>query len=266
MKPVLFLSHGGGPWPWMKDQMQGRYDRLEAALREVPRLAGKRPKAVLMISAHWEEPAFTLMTHPNPPMIYDYFGFPEYTYQVSYPAPGAPQLAERTRELLQSAGISARLDPQRGFDHGLYAPMVVMYPQADMPVLQLSLRSGLDPVQHLALGRALAPLRDEDVLIIGSGLSYHNLRAFGPAGKAPSAAFDAWLLSAMAGDGTDRANALVNWERAPAARLAHPREEHLLPLMVAAGAAERDSVTRVYHEDNFSGGISVSNFMFGAAD
>ena len=149
MLPTLFISHGGGPWPWMQDQMGTRYDRLAAALREVPQHVGTTPKAILMVSAHWEEPGFTVMAHPQPPMIYDYSGFPDYTYRIRYAAPGAPQLAGRVRELLTATGIATGIDAQRGFDHGMYAPMVVMYPAANVPVTQLSLKRGLDPDEHL---------------------------------------------------------------------------------------------------------------------
>lgn len=261
--PTFFISHGGGPWPWMMDEWQGAYDQLAAALRRLPDDAGARPKAVLMVSAHWEEPEFTVQSNPEPGMIYDYGGFPDYTYRIRYPAPGEPSLARRVQELLRNAGIAVGEDSQRGYDHGMFAPMAAMYPDADMPTVQLSLKRGLDPLAHLALGRALAPLRDEGILIIGSGLSYHNLRAFGPIARMPSAAFDTWLNAALATPGESRWNALVNWQQAPSARQAHPREEHLLPLMVAVGAAASDAALRVYHEDNFFGGISVSNWRFG---
>jgi aromatic ring-opening dioxygenase catalytic subunit (LigB family) len=262
--PAYFISHGGGPWPWMKEQMGGAYDRLEAALARMPAQVGRTPRAVLMVSAHWEAPRFTVQTNPAPGMLYDYGGFPEFTYHIRYPAPGAPAVAARVRELLAAAGIPSDEDASRGFDHGMFAPMAVIYPQADVPVLQLSLKKGLSPDEHLALGRALAPLRDEDVLIVGSGLSYHNLRAFGPAARAPSAAFDAWLADTLAiADAATRSATLAAWERAPAARLAHPREEHLLPLMVALGAAEGDAATRVYHESDFFGGITVSSYRLG---
>jgi aromatic ring-opening dioxygenase catalytic subunit (LigB family) len=262
--PTYFISHGGGPWPWMKEQLGGAYDRLEAALARMPADIGRMPRAVLMVSAHWEAPRFTVQTSPAPGMLYDYGGFPDFTYRIQYPAPGAPDVAARVRELLAGAGIEAGEDASRGFDHGMFAPMAVIYPRADVPVLQLSLKTGLAPDAHLALGRALAPLRDEDVLVVGSGLSYHNLRAFGPAARAPSAAFDAWLESTLAiADPVERSATLVAWERAPAARLAHPREEHLLPLMVALGAAEGEAATRVYHEREFFGGITVSSYRFG---
>lgn len=264
--PTFFISHGGGPWPWMMEELHGTYDRLAASLREMPELVGRTPRAVLMVSAHWEEEEVTLMGHPHPPMIYDYFGFPDYTYHIRYPAPGAPQLARQVHALLEGAGIATRIDAERGFDHGLYAPMAMIYPNADVPTLQVSLKRGLDPKDHIAVGQALAPLRDEDVLIVGSGLSYHNLRAFGAAGREPSAAFDAWLERILEpADLERRAAALLAWETAPAARQAHPREEHLLPLMVAVGAAGDDVATRVYHEDAFMGTLSVSSFQFGGS-
>ena len=262
--PTYFISHGGGPWPWMKEQMGGVYDRLEASLAAMPAAIGATPRAVLMLSAHWEAPEFTVQTAAQPGMLYDYSDFPDFTYRIRYPAPGAPDVAARVRVLLAAAGIASGEDAARGFDHGMFAPMVVIYPQADVPVLQLSLKQGLAPDAHLALGRALAPLRDEGVLIVGSGLSYHNLRAFGPAAHAPSAAFDGWLESTLAiADAATRSRTLAAWEQAPAARVAHPREEHLLPLMVALGAAEGEAATRVYHERDFFGGITVSSFRFG---
>jgi len=219
-----------------------------------------------MISAHWEEPAFTAMAHPRPPMLYDYGGFPEHTYHVHYDAPGAPELARRVQALVAAAGLPAGLDAERGFDHGTFSPMAAMYPAAEVPLIQLSLRRGLDPAQHLALGRALAPLRDENVLIVGSGLSYHNLRNFGPQARDVSKAFDDWLDAAVvAAAPPQRVERLLDWASAPAARLAHPREEHLIPLMVAVGAAEQEAGVRIYHEDAFMGGIAVSSFRFGDA-
>ena len=180
--PVYFISHGGGPWPWMPDALDGPYRPLASSLADMPRQWGRKPRAVLVISAHWEEPAFTVMGHPAPPMLYDYGGFPPHTYSVKYPAPGHPALAEQVRALVGNAGLAAALDAQRGYDHGTFSPLAVMLPSAELPVVQLSLRRGLDPAEHLALGHALAPLRDDDVLIVGSGLSYHNLRDFGPGG------------------------------------------------------------------------------------
>lgn len=262
--PTFFISHGGGPWPWMDGMADGPYARLSESLRRLPQEAGGRPRAVLMVSAHWEAPVFTVQASPNPGMIYDYYGFPPHTYGIRYASPGDPGLAGRVERLLQTAGLPVATDPERGYDHGMYAPMALSYPDADMPIVQLSLRTGLGPLQHIELGRALAPLRDEGVLLIGSGLSYHNLRAFGPAAAPASAAFDAWLHQALALPPQARTEALLNWEQAPAARLAHPREEHLLPLMVALGAAEQDAAHVSYHERGFMGGITVSSFRFGA--
>jgi aromatic ring-opening dioxygenase catalytic subunit (LigB family) len=262
--PVYFISHGGGPWSYMDEAARAPYTKLEAALARMPREVGVTPKAVLMISAHWEEDAFTLTANPQPPMIYDYGGFPDYTYQIHYDAPGDPALAARARELIEAAGMPARLDAQRGFDHGAFTPLKVIYPKADMPVVQLSLRTGLDPATHVATGRAIAPLRDEGVLIIGSGLSYHNLRQFfSPLAYRPSREFDAWLNGVLLGGrAADRDKLLSAWESAPSARAAHPREEHLLPLMVAAGAAGDDPAELSYHEKDFLGGITVSSYRF----
>ena len=261
--PTYFISHGGGPWPYMMAQSNGIYDHLAQSLRDMPRQLGAQPKAVLVISAHWEEREFTVMAAARPSMVYDYSGFPEHTYHVQYPAPGLPALAGQVQQLIQDAGFAARLDAQRGFDHGTFVPLVVMYPQADMPVVQLSLRAGYGPAAHLAVGRALAPLREQGVLIVGSGLSYHNLRRMGPAAAAPSRQFDDWLQQTlMATEPQQRAQRLVDWQDAPAARVAHPQEDHLLPLMVAVGAAERDEAVCVYHEEGFFGCVTAS-FRFG---
>lgn len=262
--PTYFISHGGGPWPYM-DSMREAMRGLATSLADMPRQY-PAPKAILVVSAHWEENAFSVMSNPHPGMLYDYGGFPPHTYKVVYPAPGAPELALRIQGLLAAAGLPVRLDAERGFDHGTFSPLVVMYPDADVPLLQVSLKTGLDPAVHIALGRALAPLRDEGVLIVGSGLSYHNLRQFGPPGKAPSMAFDQWLQdTVVAASPAEREARLLDWAAAPAARIAHPREEHLLPLMVAMGAAENDTATCVYHEDNVFGGITVSSFRFDAS-
>ena len=248
----------------MDDPARAAYAKLEASLADMPRQVGATPDAVLMVSAHWEEAEFTLTSSTRPPMVYDYYGFPDHTYQIHYDAPGDPALAARAKSLIEAAGHPARLDPERGFDHGAFTPLKVIYPQADVPVVQLSLKAGLDPEIHLALGRAIAPLRDENVLIIGSGLSYHNLRQFfSPRGWGPSREFDGWLGGVLLGGSPiDRDKLLAAWEAAPAAREAHPREEHLIPLMVAAGAAGDDPAERTYHETDFLGGLTVSSYRF----
>jgi aromatic ring-opening dioxygenase catalytic subunit (LigB family) len=246
----------------MKDIMPFDTDELERSLQSIPREIGCTPRAVLVVSGHWEAPEFTVQTSPEPPMLYDYGGFPDFTYRIQYPAPGSPEVAGRVAELLDAAGIAVREDPQRGFDHGTFAPLFVLYPDAQVPVVQLSLRAGYDPAAHLAAGRALAPLRDEGVLIVGSGLSYHNLRLFNTTGATASREFDDWLYTALTASVDDRRAALEQWDQAPSARLAHPTEEHLLPLMVTVGAAGDDPATRNYHDTNFAGGLTTSGYRF----
>lgn len=261
--PTYFISHGGGPWPWMDGPFRRQHDRLEASLSGIVREIEGRPRAILVVSGHWEEERFTVQASGAPGMIYDYGGFPAHTYGIRYPSPGAPDVARRVQALLGAAAIPADLDTQRGFDHGAFVPLYAMYPAADVPVLQLSIKSGYDADEHLAAGRALAPLRDEGVLILASGLSYHNLRLFGPQAKAPSEAFDGWLDRSLALPAKERTRALQEWDRAPAARVAHPREDHFIPLLVAAGAAEGEAAERVYHERDFMGGVTASSYRFG---
>lgn len=263
--PTYFISHGGGPWPWLKREWGDRMAVLERSLQDIAAEVGAKPKAVLVISGHWEAPAFLVQASPSPPMVYDYGGFPAHTYQIRYAAPGAPALAERVRDLLVAAGLPAGLDERRGYDHGTFAPLVVMYPEADVPVIQLSLKHGYDPAEHLAVGRALAPLREEGVLIVGSGLSYHNLMRMGPEARDVSKAFDGWLQEALVQASPDeRVRRLLRWEQAPGARQAHPEEDHLIPLMVAVGAAEDEPAACVYHEAAFFGNVTASSFRFGA--
>ena len=260
--PTYFLSHGGGPWPYMSGPMRRLFDLLERSLQDIPSQLPRRPTAVLVVSGHWEESEVTISSGSAPGMVYDYHGFPAETYQIRYPAPGDPALAERVRGLLTRAGWPARLDPDRGYDHGTFSMMKPIYPHADMPIVQLSLKSSLDAAEHLAIGGALAPLREQDVLIIGSGFSSHNLRERGSQMTAPSKAFDDWLRrSVMHPDPDARSAALEHWEQAPFARLNHPREDHLMPLMVAAGAAEGDAATPIYGE-LFAGYQTASSFRF----
>jgi len=241
--PVVYIPHGGGPWPFVELPVfpRAEVDELREFLTGLPAELGARPRALLVVSAHWEESVPTVMSSPQPPIFYDYYGFPPESYEITWPAPGDPALAERVRGLLGEAGFQTAADPERGFDHGTFVPLKLMYPDADLPTVQLSLKTGLEPAEHLALGRALAPLRDEGVLIIGSGMSFHNLRRFfDRGGRAVSVAFDAWLREAATAEPEQRDRLLEAWPTAPSARRAHPREEHLLPLMVVAGAAGAD--------------------------
>jgi aromatic ring-opening dioxygenase catalytic subunit (LigB family) len=245
--PVVFLSHGGGPWPFIETGMLTReeHDLFAGYLRGIPEVPTVAPKAVLMISAHWEEEVPTVMNSANPPLLFDYTGYPEAAYALTWPAPGDPALATRVQQLLGAAGFETATNASRGFDHGTFVPMKLAYPDARMPTVQLSLLRSLDPAAHLALGRALRPLRDEGVFIVGSGMTYHNMPGFGKADTAAhSQAFDAWLDQHVTSTPSERDAALTDWLAAPHARDAHPREEHLLPLMVIAGAAG-DDVGRV---------------------
>ena len=260
--PTYFISHGGGPWPWI-DGMRRELEPLAVSLARMPEEIGQTPKAILMISGHWEEDAFTVQTAERPGMVYDYYNFPPETYEIVYPSPGAPDLAERVAALIDAAGLPVARDDTRGYDHGTFVPMALMYPQADVPLFQVSMRKTYDPAEHVALGRALAPLRDEGVLIVGSGLSYHNLRAFGPQAKAPSDAFDTWLAAALDQDPAARMEAVLNWEQAPYARICHAEEDHLVPLFSALGAAEADKMARVYHQTDIFGGVTASSYRFG---
>jgi len=263
-QPVFFLSHGGGPWPWLDGEFRRSFDWLEASLKALPAQLPEPPRAVLAVSGHWEETDFTVSSAAQPGMVFDYSGFPEHTYHISYPAPGSPELAAQVVALGAQAGIAIGTDPSRGFDHGTFSMMQPIYPDAQVPVVSLSLRHGYDPAAHIALGAALAPLRDQGVVIIGSGLSYHNLRMFDPRAAVPSAAFDAWLRTTLTGeDPAVRIAALERWEAAPAARIAHPREDHLIPLMVAVGAAGGDAATCIYSQADLRGGITASAWRFG---
>jgi len=206
-----------------------------------------RPDAILVISAHWEESVAALLSAQNPPMFYDYYGFPDEAYDITYPAPGHPALAERIAGLLAENNIPVRLDGRRGFDHGLFIPLKLMYPEANIPSLQLSLLRGLDPAAHIALGKALRKLLSENILVLGSGFSFHNQRAFfGRAIGAPTPendAFQDWLIETCAGPRpqSEREQHLIEWEKAPSARYCHPREEHLLPLHVCLGLAGKQA-------------------------
>jgi aromatic ring-opening dioxygenase catalytic subunit (LigB family) len=238
---------------------------MAAYLREIDASLGTRPASVLVISGHWETERPTVNTATRPPLLFDYYGFPEHTYRLTYPVPGCPPLARRVRELLSGADIASDEEPERGLDHGVFIPFKLIYPEADVPIVQLSLDRSLDAATHLRIGHALAPLRTEGVLIVGSGMSYHNLRdlySSDPRALRAAADFDSWLTDAVTEpDVATRERKLAGWHQAPGARAAHPRPEHLIPLMVAAGAAGSDTGRRSYSEPLL--GKPVSGFQFG---
>jgi aromatic ring-opening dioxygenase catalytic subunit (LigB family) len=255
---IVYFSHGGGPLPILGDP--GHKAMVDFMVRLPSQL--NKPDAILVISAHWEESAATLLGAPNPVMFYDYYGFPADAYEINYPASGSPELATRIAGLLSENNITARIDLQRGFDHGLFIPLKLMYPQADIPCLQLSLLRGLNAEAHIAMGRALRGLNGMNILVIGSGFSFHNMRAFSwRAVDAPDPANDAfqnWLIETCSGplSQSEREQRLVEWEKAPSARYCHPREEHLLPLHVCLGMANRPA--RLVFDDQILGKRAVA--------
>ncbi len=241
LSPVLYIPHGGGPLPLLGDQA---HQEMIDSLQHVVTLFDK-PAAIVVISAHWEAEKVMITSAASPSLIYDYDGFPKESYEVQYPAPGEPVLAHKIFDLLTSNRIEAELSEERGFDHGLFVPLKIMYPDADIPCVQISLLNALNPQEHIQMGRALAALREENILIVGSGLSFHNLPAFfsqsNPEAREMNEAFEAWLINTCSNPELNeqaRALKLVAWESAPGARFSHPREEHLLPLHVCYGMAE----------------------------
>ncbi|MGO9047438.1 MAG: DODA-type extradiol aromatic ring-opening family dioxygenase [Xanthobacteraceae bacterium] len=270
--PTLFIPHGGGPCFFMDWDPPDTWARMADYLRHVPDEAGASPpKALVVVSGHWEEPVVTIQNNPAPPLFYDYYGFPPSTYEIKFPAPGAPDVSARVAELLGAAGIAWKYDHERGFDHGVFIPLKVAFPNANIPIVQVSLLASMDAAEHIRIGRALAPLRDEGVLIVGSGMTYHNMRtlmssmrrgANGRAANEGSQHFDEWLDDVLTKKAPDaRASALASWDKAPSARDAHPREEHLLPLHVVVGAAGNDPGKRTL-KDVVMGAVE-SAFRFG---
>ncbi|MGV2130290.1 DODA-type extradiol aromatic ring-opening family dioxygenase [Agrobacterium vitis] len=269
--PVYFIPHGGGPWPFMDfpkdEQGKGPWDDLAAFLQGLPADLGVTPKAILIVSGHWEkEPQVTVSTAAAPGMLYDYYGFPAHTYEITYPAKGDPALATHVRALLQQAGIASAEDDSRGFDHGVFIPLMVAYPDADVPVVMLSLKNTLDAESHLEIGKALQSLRDDNVLIIASGMSYHNMPMFRRRDadhEAVAKRFDDWLTAAVELPDPDaRAAKLSLWDQNPDALACHvPDHDHLVPLFVAAGAAGADKGVRTFN--GLALGKAYSGYRFG---
>ena len=241
LSPVLFLPHGGGPMPLMGDPAHRSLIRFLQTLGS--RYA--QPDAIVLISGHWEAPVPSMTADTHPKLLFDYYNFPPETYQYKYPAPGNPALARQISELVKAEGFDCKLVSERGFDHGMFVPMMLLYPDADIPCVQLSLIKGLDAAEHIRLGECLAPLRERNIMIIGSGMSFHNLPALFAGDQAQhrvaSDQFGAWLVTTLSDPALSRAEqkqALAHWDAAPHARFCHPREEHLLPLHVCFGAAK----------------------------
>ena len=262
--PTWFIPHGGGPCFFMDWNPPHAWDRMADFLKGLASTLPAQPRAIVMVSAHWLETTVSVTGAEQPELIYDYSGFPPHTYELTYPAAGAPDLAQEVVQILEKAQIPATVDARRGFDHGMFIPMLLLFPNGDIPVIQLSLNSNLDPQTHLKLGQALEDLRDDGVLIIGSGMSFHNMRGYGDPRFGPiSDQFDEWLTQAVEAPLAQRSAALLNWAQAPSARLCHPprQEEHLLPLMVAAGAAPGDQGRKVFSDRVME--TTLSAFVFG---
>ncbi|UZP66761.1 dioxygenase [Desulfovibrio mangrovi] len=238
---VLYLSHGAGPMPLLGDEGHaGMIDTLQGIARSMP-----RPEAIVLISAHWEEARPTVTSGVDLPLIYDYYGFPEEAYNIAYPAPAAPDVAQEAFDCLHAEGVAPVSDAERGYDHGMFVPLKIMYPEADIPCIQISLVKGLNPDVHLRMGKALAGMKRPGLLFIGSGFSFHNMRAFfmpdTPERRGMNEGFDSWLAETCSGEvltAEERLGCLSAWETAPHARYCHPREEHLLPLHVCCGIAQ----------------------------
>jgi aromatic ring-opening dioxygenase catalytic subunit (LigB family) len=259
--PAFYISHGGGPCFDMEWPNGNPFERLRTYLSGFAAQVGARPRAILVVSAHWEAALPSVTASPKPPLIYDYTNFPPHTYALRYDVPGSPELAARVGALLAAAGIASAQDATRGLDHGVFVPFRVMYPNADIPLVELSLQIGYDPRSHFAIGRALAPLRDEGVLIVGSGMSFHNLATMFDGRGEDAGRFDAWLTEAVTGDPIRRPELLAQWSSAPAARAAHPEEDHLAPLFVVSGAAPEERGAAVYHDVILN--KPISGFRFG---
>ncbi len=264
---VYYIPHGGGPWNLLPDALGDPvgYGKLREYLINIGKTYHDKIKAILVISAHWEESMPTIILKENPDLLYDYYGFPEYTYHIKWRAPLAKDVSEQIENNLIQSGFTPQRDYNRGFDHGVFVPLMISFPDGDIPVAQLSLLKGLDPSSHIKMGKSLEKFRENGVLIIGSGMSYHNINSFfsnDPRVKTISEQFDNWLKNTIeSSDVEQRNNELIAWKKAPGALFSHPRSEHLVPLFVCAGAGGNDPG----HQDfsSYLMGAKVSTFVFG---
>lgn len=271
--PALFINHGGGPMPLMGKQPELVRHMKEAVKQYLPR-GEEKPKAIVVLSAHWESDPIQITNYTTtpqpPPLLFDYSGFPAETYNYSYPAPGSPELSQKIQKLLQATGIECQLEHQRGFDHGVFVPLLVMFPNADIPVVSVSLHASLNADRNMQIGQALSPLRDDGVLILGSGYTFHNMTAMlhpDSASQQASRAFNAWLKETLtktspAEEERIMKELLQNWEQAPGARMCHPRAEHLLPLFMVAAAANFAPGHLIYDEQEELTGHQVTGYVF----
>ena len=262
-QPVWFIPHGGGPCFFMDWNPADTWVGMGNFLKNVAATLPQRPRAIVLVSAHWLEPEFNVTGNVRPELIYDYYGFPAHTYELTYPALGQPELANELTDLISKHGLASKVNPKRGYDHGVFIPLKMVFPRADIPVVQLSLRQDLDPTAHIEMGKALAKLRDDNVLIVGSGMSFHNMRAYGDTRFSElSDEFDKWLSSAVESPAAKREELLANWTSAPYAHQCHPKggEEHLIPLLVAAGAGHESEGKKIYSERVMETTISAFSF------
>lgn len=263
-QPVWFIPHGGGPCFFMDWNPADTWTGMAHFLKNVALTLPQRPRAIVLISAHWMRPQFSVTANAKPDLIYDYYGFPAHTYELTYPAPGEPELAKEVSDLISNHGLASEVNTKRGYDHGVFIPLKLVFPKADIPIVQLSLREDLDPAAHIEMGKALSTLRDDNVLIIGSGMSFHNMRAYGDKRfSALSDEFDEWLSAAIASPTDEREKLLKNWTSAPHANRCHPvgGEEHLIPLLVAAGAGHGSVGEKIYSERVMETTISAFCFV-----
>lgn len=264
--PTVFINHGGGPLPLL-----GRQQELVENMKHVVETflpKEETPKAIVVLSAHWESNPIKISSGAKPKMYYDYSGFPPEAYEYSYPAPGSPDLAKRIQSLLSDSNLESELDDKRGYDHGVFVPLMIMYPDAEIPVVCVSMHASLDAKVNMKIGQSLAPLRDEGILIVGSGYSFHNMNAFfHPSQKTVQASkdFNEWLKDVILGSKEDSnyLETLKQWEKAPGARLCHPREEHLIPLFMVAAAGGEDAQAKLIYdtsaEASFNHSENVAN-------
>ena len=261
---VLFIPHGGGPLPILGDS---RHKEIIKFLKNIKSKINK-PSSIIVISAHWEEDEVNITRGEKPSLIYDYYGFPEESYKITYPAPGNSKLANKIKNLLKAKDINSKLNPERGFDHGVFIPLKIMYPDASITCVQISLLKNLDPKKHIEMGKALSSLMNENILILGSGMSFHNLKILlsgserADSDNAKNKEFDDWLVNVCAGDklnNVEKEKALIEWIKAPSARFCHPREEHLIPLHVCYGIKNKKA--DLVFNDNVIG-KKVSAFLW----